>query len=62
MYFSPVVGLMRALCPEYNLTPEMVMRTSYKQLFQLYKPVGAAVGVPLAAPADSARIRERRRK
>lgn len=60
-YYSPVVSLMRALCPEYSMTPETVLRTPYKQLFQLYKPVGAAVGVPLTAPADSAFLRERSR-
>ena len=60
-YYSPVVSLMRALCPEYHLTPGMVLRTPYKQLFQLYKPVGEAVGIPLTAPADSAGMRERAR-
>ena len=60
-YYAPIVSMMRSLCPEYHMTPQQVLTTPYKQLFQLYKPVGAALGVPLAAPADSAALREKAR-
>ncbi len=58
-YFSPVVSLMRKLCPAYNLTPAAIMAMPYKQIFQLAKPLSAADGVPLSAPADAAKVRER---
>jgi len=60
-YYSGVVSMMRAICPAYNMTPQQVLNTPYKCLFQLTKPVCVEMGVPVTAPADSAFIRERAR-
>lgn len=60
-YYAGVVSLMRALCPAYNMTPQQVMLTPYKCLFQLAKPVCAEMGIPVTAPAESAFVRERAR-
>jgi hypothetical protein len=59
-FYCPVVSLIRVLCPAYNMTPESVLNTPYKCLFQLAKPVLAQIAdVPMTAPADAALWRER---
>lgn len=60
--YCPVVSLMSELCPAFNLTPALLMKTPYKQLFQLGKRISARLGLPVSAPADAARARERGRK
>lgn len=58
-FYSPVVSLMHVLCPAYNMTPDMVKRMPYKQVFQLYKPIAEALNLPVTAPAQIALWRER---
>jgi hypothetical protein len=60
-YYSPVVSMMRTLCPAFCMRPQEMMTTPYKCLFQLVKPISASIGIPLTAPADGALVRERAR-
>lgn len=60
-FYAPVVSMIRVLCPEYNLTPEMVMHTPYKQLFQLYKPISESLGGPIVSAAELVLMRQKAR-
>jgi hypothetical protein len=60
-YYSPVVSIMRTLCPEYNVTPATVLNLPYKCIFQLYKPVAESLDLPVTAPAQIVLWREKAR-
>jgi hypothetical protein len=60
-YYAGIVSMMKAICPAYNMTPQQVMVTPYKCLFQLAKPVCVQWGLPITAPAELAFMRDRAR-